>query len=964
MAEFNSTLSLLQAAISLIPLIDSHAHNVFQSYNPSENYPREMIVPKATGPALNDAKYSLANLRMRSQLAQFLELPTDASWSTVQTTVQNRDYETLCRDLIKAAGIQIILFDDGIVNEHCHPISWHNRLTPYPNKRIVGIETLFESIVAKAGHRAAFDDFIHAVKKYTDDQDVIGFKSIAAYRTGLDTQLSNLEATGSTRLQAAKQEVELQTDSTPSTRVEHPVIMRQLLNAALSVVTGRGRPRASSATSSFPHQVLEQEVQRQTGGTSPFRVENPVIVRWLLNTTLSIITGRGKPIQLYTGPENDVINLMKADVSFLQPLIKAYPDVSFVLLHSGYSHARQAGYLATMYPNVYLEFSLAIPLLSGSGQRDLVHQLMGICPTNKLLWSSDAAFYPERFYLGALQSRQALVDVLAEYIERQEIRFEEALVIAKQVFFENSNKLYGLRINYAELNPPAHFDASRRVYPTPTAVISVPSPAESAQLARIPPNLDLPASIAFMKSQGIKFIRLAWLDYVNIMRYRIIPIDRFASLSGSKFIYSPESSTTQRIAESGLSLTRVALTMGVRGLVPSGLPTSGDTDLKADFSSMWKAPFAPNHAYMMGRFFEKPYYQTDGGVSDICPRTILHNLIRRAECELDAKFLVGFETEFNLLDRDNNPVRNGPWTSSKQLEYGSAADCVHEIAQCIMDSGIKLEIYHAESAGGQYEVVTGPLPPLQAADALVATREIIYNIAQKHGYRATLSPRFFPNQTGTACHAHISVQSPRSDIPSNHPDIPSLPSDLASLMAGLLENLVSVCAFTLPIDASYSRVTDGFWSGGSWVCWGRENKEAPLRLCGSGKNLRVELKSFDGIANPYLGLAAVIGAGVAGLSGTKILEMRNCPVAAASLTEQQRQDMQITTRLPRQSPVLEPELGLDTDFIRSWLPDSAWTLFKSARENERKNLVVLKQDEGNANLNWRELSAIACRGYY
>jgi hypothetical protein len=58
-----------------------------------------------------------------------------------------------------------------------------------------------------------------------------------------------------------------------------------------------------------------------------------------------------------------------------------------------------------------VDFGLAIPLLSGSGQRDLVHQLMELCPTNKLLWSSDAAFHPERFYLGALQSRQALAEV-------------------------------------------------------------------------------------------------------------------------------------------------------------------------------------------------------------------------------------------------------------------------------------------------------------------------------------------------------------------------------------------------------------------------------------------------------------------------------------------------------------------------------------------------------------------------
>jgi glutamine synthetase len=76
-------------------------------------------------------------------------------------------------------------------------------------------------------------------------------------------------------------------------------------------------------------------------------------------------------------------------------------------------------------------------------------------------------------------------------------------------------------------------------------------------------------------------------------------------------------------------------------------------------------------------------------------------------------------------------------------------------------SGIELQMYHSEAAPGQvsspslytallhlhsqYEVITGPLSPLKAADALVHTREIIYNIANKHGLRATLAPRVYKN---------------------------------------------------------------------------------------------------------------------------------------------------------------------------------------------------------------------------
>ena len=64
-----------------------------------------------------------------------------------------------------------------------------------------------------------------------------------------------------------------------------------------------------------------------------------------------------------------------------------------------------------------------------------------------------------------------------------------------------------------------------------------------------------------------------------------------------------------------------------------------------------------------------------------------------------------------------------------------------------------LTIPFARSNSNQYEIVTGPLPPLQACDALVTTREIILNIAAKHGMRATLAPRVF----STSCWSHLFI---------------------------------------------------------------------------------------------------------------------------------------------------------------------------------------------------------------
>ena len=120
-------------------------------------------------------------------------------------------------------------------------------------------------------------------------------------------------------------------------------------------------------------------------------------------------------------------------------------------------------------------------------------------------------------------------------------------------------------------------------------------------------------------------------------------------------------------------------------------------------------------------------------------------------CPRDAKsmgveFLVGFESEFVLLKSTSpiEPVNQQRWCSAAAFPSGAVeTQVLEEVAECLMESGIELQMYHSEGAVGQYEVITGPLPPLQAVDALIHTRDIIFNVASKHGLRATLVPRIY-----------------------------------------------------------------------------------------------------------------------------------------------------------------------------------------------------------------------------
>ena len=101
-------------------------------------------------------------------------------------------------------------------------------------------------------------------------------------------------------------------------------------------------------------------------------------------------------VQFHTGLGDNDISLLKSNPAHLQPVINAYPQTKFVLLHSSYPFTQEAGYLCSVYKNVYLDFGEIWPFVSGEGQRTVIRQLLELCPTNKILWSSTFCIHDSR----------------------------------------------------------------------------------------------------------------------------------------------------------------------------------------------------------------------------------------------------------------------------------------------------------------------------------------------------------------------------------------------------------------------------------------------------------------------------------------------------------------------------------------------------------------------------------------
>jgi len=317
-----------------------------------------------------------------------------------------------------------------------------------------------------------------------------------------------------------------------------------------------------------------------------------------------------------------------------------------------------------------------------------------------------------------------------------------------------------------------------------------------------------------------------------------------------------------------------------------GLTASGEYKFQAVFSSLRPGP-TKVYASVQCEFRE-----SDDSEVEVCPRTVLRRAVENSKSQ-GLEFIMGFEIEILFMSRSPDgkfiPMAGSGghiWNAARALHGSKKLDLLNEVYDALSAAGIIVESWHPESADGQYEFVLPALPPLEAVDTLLHAREIIATVAADHDLRATLFPKPFEYQPGTAAHVHISISSPNGESPEVY----------ESFYAGFLKHLPAIIAFTYSKPASYDRVLDGYWAGGRWVAWGTQNRETPLRKV-SGSHW--EFKSLDGLANIYLVIAVIIAVGTKGVADKEKMVLGDCPIDPANLSEKEREELGITQMLPK-----------------------------------------------------------------
>ncbi|KAJ5639618.1 uncharacterized protein N7484_007480 [Penicillium longicatenatum] len=804
-----NALHSLRHLIANHPLIDNHAHNLLSrdvaiDY---DSYPLESITSEAHGRALENARFTLPLLRATNQLAELYGSPC-AEWSDVLAAHSRwveQDYEGLIRRSLE--GTHALLLDDLLSDDDVESYDWHDSFTVSATKRIVRIEAIAASLLVELMSTERQEgqtvwglfrqQFLEKLEHAMDDPAVVGFKSVVCYRTGLDVD--------------------------PHTPDE------DLLTASL-------------------HRTLDLGTRK-----SGYRIEEKPLNDWLVQQTLKLITWRKragivKPLQFHTGLGDNDISLLRANPAYLQPLIVQYPDADIVLLHSAYPYTREAGYLASVYPNVYLDLGEVFPMVSRQAQEKILQESLEVTPTNRLLWSTDGHFHPETFWLANKQFRQALEKIFVEYVNHGDYIVSQAKAAAADILFHNSNRLYKLGLE------PQYEGTEQSLAPLRQTIPIASDPLD-----------------AFLQANPqIEYIWMQWVDYTATVRVRMFPLQEFLLIARNK----------RRI---GIALA--ALTMLQNDVViPEGL-TTGQFYMQPDFASLYLngsmvAPAAPSATVMS--FWKSE----DGEGLEGCPRGTLHNIVDKLHKRHNIDILCGFEVEVVFIKSQEETTTCDPATtihswSQMTTQTRRMVPILEEITRALVSMGIKLQQFHAESSPGQFEFILPPLGPLAAVDALIATRQVITTVADRHGLRATLHPRPFPDGAGTASHTHISINPPTRED---------------TFLAGMLNHFRSIIAFTLSQDASYERVRSGIWSGSEWVAWGFQNREAPIRKISPG---HWEIKSMDGLANPYFAVAALLAGGYMGLEANTPLTVKQCGVDASTLTDSQRSELGITTQIPK-----------------------------------------------------------------
>jgi len=347
----------------------------------------------------------------------------------------------------------------------------------------------------------------------------------------------------------------------------------------------------------------------------------------------------------------------------------------------------------------------------------------------------------------------------------------------------------------------------------------------------------------FVKEKNVNFIRLQFTDIFGMIKNVEIPISQLEKALDNKMMFDGSSiEGFVRIEESDMYLVPDLDTWMVFPW-PSG--TGRVARLICDVHLANGEPFSGD------------------------PRGNLKRIIAEMKELGFTDFNLGPEPEFFLfkLDANKQPTMelndHGDYFDLAPMDLGE--NCRRDIVLELEELGFEVEASHHEAAPGQHEIDFKYADVLTACDNIQTFKLVVKTIARKHGLHATFMPKPLYGVSGSGMHCNVSLFKDGENVFFDEGGERKLSETAYQFMSGVLDHVRGFTAITNPTVNSYKRLVPGY-EAPCYVAWSAQNRSPLIRIPASrGMSTRVEVRSVDSSANPYLALAVILKAGLDGI---------------------------------------------------------------------------------------------------
>jgi len=354
------------------------------------------------------------------------------------------------------------------------------------------------------------------------------------------------------------------------------------------------------------------------------------------------------------------------------------------------------------------------------------------------------------------------------------------------------------------------------------------------------------------KLNNVQFIRLQFTDMIGNIKNVEIPVNNLNKALNNEIMFD---------GSSILGFVRI---------------DEADMYLYPDLST-WLIMSWENPPYgKVGRLI-CDVYKSDKTPFESDPRYILKRNLENAFKLGFEKFNVGVEPEFFLFK-----LNNGGEPTTRFSDQGgyfdlapidSSEDVRRNIVLELKKMGFNMEVSHHEVAFGQHEVNFEYDNALEACDNIQTFKLVVKNVAKRHGYHATFMPKPVAGINGSGMHTNLSLFKNGKNTFYDPESKNNLSEIALKFISGIMNYAKEFTFITNPTVNSYKRLVPGY-EAPVYISWSEANRSTMIRIPSSrGKSTRVEVRSVDPSANPYLAMSVLLSSGLEGIiNNLKIYE--------------------------------------------------------------------------------------------